>query len=59
MSLASVAAALGNVELAVNSLLGGIAITMIVVAITDLAVGEEPLSIDVQHPVVLRPVHGR
>jgi cation:H+ antiporter len=53
MSLASVAAALGNVELAVNSLLGGIAITMIVVAITHLAVGEEPLSIDVQHPVVL------
>jgi cation:H+ antiporter len=53
MSLASVAAALGDVELAVNSLLGGIAITMIVVAITDLAVGEEPLSIDVQHPVVL------
>jgi cation:H+ antiporter len=53
MSLASAAAALGDVELAANSLLGGIAITMVVVAITDLAVGKEPLSIDVQHPVVL------
>jgi cation:H+ antiporter len=53
MTLAAVAAALGNAALAVNSLLGGIAITMIVLAITDLAVGEEPLSIDVEHPVVL------
>jgi cation:H+ antiporter len=53
MTLAAVAAALGNAELAVNSLLGGIGITMVVLAITDLAVGEEPLSIDVQHPVVL------
>ena len=53
MSLVSVAAALGDVNLAVNSLLGGIAITMIVLAITDLAVGEEPLSTDVRHPVVL------
>ena len=53
MTLAAVAAALGNAELAVNSLLGGIGITMVVLAITDLAVGDEPLSIDVQHPVVL------
>jgi len=53
MSLASAAATLGDVDLAANSLLGGIAITMIVVALTDLVVGREPLSIDVQHPVVL------
>ena len=53
MSLAAVAAALGDVDLAVNSLLGGIAVTMIVLAITDLVVGEEPLSTDVRHPVVL------
>jgi cation:H+ antiporter len=53
MTLAAVAAGLGNAELAVNSLLGGIGITMVVLAITDLAVGEEPLSVDVQHPVVL------
>jgi Sodium/calcium exchanger protein len=53
MTLAAVAAALGNAALAVNSPLGGIAITMVVLAITDLAVGEEPLSINVQHPVVL------
>ena len=53
MTLAGVAAAMGNAALAVNSLLGGIAIPMVVLAITDLAVGEEPLSIDVQHPVVL------
>jgi cation:H+ antiporter len=53
MSFACAAATLGDVDLAANSLLGGIAITMIVVALTDLVVGREPLSIDVQHPVVL------
>lgn len=53
MTLAAVAAALGNAELAVNSLLGGIGVTMVVVAITDMALGEEPLSRDVRHPVVL------
>jgi cation:H+ antiporter len=53
MTLSAVAAALGNAELAVNSILGGIGMVMVALAITDLVVGEEPLSVDVQHPVVL------
>jgi cation:H+ antiporter len=47
------AAALGNAPLALNTLLGGIAVTMAILAIVDMLVGWEPLSIDVAHPIVL------
>jgi len=50
---ALVTALLGNPELAVNGLVGGVAMVMIVIALTDLFVGKEALSSDVQHPVVL------
>jgi cation:H+ antiporter len=53
MVFSSVTAALGNAEMAVNSLLGGVAMVMVVVAITDAWAGKEPLSSDVDHPVVL------
>lgn len=53
MTFSAVAAARGNAELAVNGLLGGIGITMVVVAITDFVVGREPLSLDVKRPVVM------
>lgn len=53
MAVAAVAAAIGNAELAVNSLLGGIGMTMVAVAATDAIVGSEPLSRDIRNPVVL------
>lgn len=52
-TLSTVAAILGNAELAVNALVGGISMTMLILAVADLIVGREPLSRDVQHPVVL------
>lgn len=52
-TLSAVAALLGNAELAVNALVGGVSMTMLMLALTDLIVGREPLSRDVQHPVVL------
>lgn len=53
MTFAAVAAARGNADLAVNGLLGGIGITMVVVAVTDYVVGEEALTADVRRPVVM------
>ena len=53
MTFSTVAAARGNAGLAVNGLLGGIGMTMVVVAITDFVVGREPLSLDIQRPVVM------
>lgn len=53
LTFAAVAAAFGNAALAVNALLGGVAMVMVMVAVTDLVVGPEPLSRDVQHPVVM------
>jgi hypothetical protein len=47
MTFSAVAAARGNAELAVNGLLGGIGITMVV---ADFVVGREPLSLDVRRP---------
>ncbi|HEX6978063.1 MAG TPA: sodium:calcium antiporter [Alphaproteobacteria bacterium] len=50
----SVAASLiGNAPLAINTLLGGIAVTMAILAVVDAIVGHEPLSVDVAHPIVL------
>jgi cation:H+ antiporter len=53
MTFASVAAVRGHAALAVNGLLGGIGITMVVIAIVDYVVGQEPLSADIQRPVVM------
>jgi cation:H+ antiporter len=53
MVFSSVTAALGNAEIAVNSLLGGVAMVMVMVAVTDVWAGKEPLTSDVDHPVVL------
>jgi len=53
MTFSAVSAWFDNAELAVNGLVGGIGVTMVMIAITDAVVGPEPLSRDVQHPVVL------
>jgi cation:H+ antiporter len=50
---ACVAAAFGNAALAVNTLVGGIGITVVMLAIADVSVGREPLSGEIAHPVVL------
>jgi cation:H+ antiporter len=47
------ASAIGNAPLAINTLLGGIAVTMAILAIVDAVVGSEPLSIDIAQPIVL------
>jgi cation:H+ antiporter len=47
------AAVMGNPKLAVNSLLGGIAIVMVIVAVVDAVTGPEPLSADISRPIVL------
>jgi cation:H+ antiporter len=44
---------LGNARFAINILLGGISVTMVIVAIVDALVGWEPLSVDIAHPIVL------
>lgn len=53
MATTITASAIGNAPLAVNTLLGGIAAAMAMIAITDAAVGREPLDIDVIRPIVL------
>ncbi|MGD9890829.1 MAG: sodium:calcium antiporter [Geminicoccaceae bacterium] len=53
MTFSSVAAARGNADIAVNGLLGGIGMAMVVIAITDCVVGKEALSADIQRPVVM------
>jgi cation:H+ antiporter len=53
MTMASTAAFNESPELAVNTLLGGIALAVLTLAIADAAVGAEPLSSDVVRPVVL------
>ncbi|HYE34364.1 hypothetical protein [Methylocaldum sp.] len=47
------ASLIGNAPLAINMLLGGIAVTMAIVAIVDAIRGWEPLSTDVVHPIIL------
>jgi len=50
----SVAAALdGNAGFAANTLLGGIAVTMVAIAVVDAIVRERPISTDITNPVVL------
>jgi cation:H+ antiporter len=47
------AAANGQARLAVSTLLGGIAATIAILAVTDALTGSEPLSTDISHPIVL------
>ena len=47
------ASLIGNAPLAINMLLGGIAVTMAMIAIVDAIKGWEPLSVDVVHPIIL------
>jgi cation:H+ antiporter len=37
----------------VNTLLGGIVATIVILALTDALTGREPLSTDISHPIVL------
>jgi cation:H+ antiporter len=53
MATTIAAAVLGDARLAVNILLGGIAAAMVILALTDALTGDEPLSTDISHPIVL------
>lgn len=53
MATSITASMIGNANLAANTLLGGIAATMVTLAITDFVSGREPISADVTHPTVL------
>ncbi|HEX7091536.1 MAG TPA: hypothetical protein VF192_15455 [Longimicrobiales bacterium] len=53
LSTATSAALTGNARFAINTLLGGIAATMVTIAVIDAVVRERPLSTDITHPVVL------
>lgn len=53
LSTAVSASLMGNARFAVNTLLGGISVTMVTVALVDAVVRERPLSADITHPVVL------
>jgi len=53
LSTATSAAFVGNARFAVNTLFGGVAATMVVIAVIDAVVRERPLSTDITHPVVL------
>lgn len=47
------AALLNHASLAVNTLLGGISVTLVIIAVVDALAGKEPLSIDITHPILL------
>ncbi len=53
LTFSSITAFFGQAELAINSLLGGIAMSIIMLAIADAVVGPEPLSSDIDHPAVI------
>src|SRR5688572_13605066 len=53
LTMSATAALSGNAQLAVNVLFGGIALAMLILAITDAVVGEELLSSGIVNPVVL------
>jgi cation:H+ antiporter len=53
MATSVAAARLGNAGFAVSTLLGGIAATMVIMAVTDIVTGREALSTDIAHPIVL------
>jgi cation:H+ antiporter len=53
LTLAVVAAGVGNAGLAVNTLIGGAWITLVMLAMADLTVGRFPLSGEIRHPVVM------
>jgi cation:H+ antiporter len=47
------AALLGHAPMAVNTLLGGISVTLVIIAVVDGIAGGEPLSVDITHPSLL------
>lgn len=47
------ATGMGNALLGINTLLGGISVTMLMLAVVDGIKGWEPLTFDVDHPVIL------
>lgn len=53
LSTATSAAIVGNARFAVNTLVGGVAATMVVIAVIDATVRGRPLTTDIRHPVVL------
>lgn len=53
MATSMSASIIGNAPLAINTLLGGISVTMAILAIVDAKVGWEPLSVDIAHPIIL------
>lgn len=53
LSTATTSALAGSAEFAVNTLLGGIAATMVAIAIVDALKRERPVSTDIANPVVL------
>jgi cation:H+ antiporter len=53
MATTIAAATQGHARLAVNTLLGGIAATLVILAVTDALTGHEALSTDISHPIVL------
>lgn len=56
MVIALTASFMGVPKLAVNTLLGGIVFAILILALTDAAIGKEPLSSDIKRPVV--PLQG-
>ena len=53
MAVSVSAALLDHPSLAVNTLLGGISMTLVIIAIVDGATGREPLSVDINNPVLM------
>jgi len=53
LSTSVTAAISGNARFAANTLLGGIAVTMVAIAVVDAVVRERPISTDITNPVVL------
>src|SRR5687768_13134266 len=53
LAMAAAAAHAGSAALAASILLGGIAITMVALAVADSVIGRKPITTKVQKPVVL------
>lgn len=53
LAMAIFAALLGSPSLAINTLLGGIGVSVVILAVADFAGGRKPLSSDITHPIVL------
>jgi cation:H+ antiporter len=53
MATTITAASFGHAPMAVNTLLGGISVTLVIIAVVDGLSGREPLSVDITHPSLL------